>query len=136
MAFMDIRPVRAGQTLIVPKEHVDHFSDLPDDLATHVFLFGQRMAAALRGALAPARVGMIVHGFGVPHAHLIVLPMDHPTDITSARFSYVEDGEVKFRPDAIDEAPREELDGMAGLLRDALGEEGPSKWDSLGPEHP
>lgn len=120
VAFMDIRAVRPGQTLVIPRKHVDHFSDLPEDLASHIFLFGHRLAGAMRGTLKPNRVGMVIHGFGVHHAHLIVLPMDHPTDITSARHSYLEDGEVKFGPEVVEEVPREELDDMAELLSDAL----------------
>ena len=74
----------------------------------------------MRGTLSPERVGMIIHGFGVRHAHLVVLPMNHPTDITSAPYAYLEEGEVKFAPDAVEEAPREELDDMAQRLRAGL----------------
>jgi diadenosine tetraphosphate (Ap4A) HIT family hydrolase len=42
--FMDIRPVRTGQVLIIPRVHIDHFSDLPDDDALNIFQFGQRLA--------------------------------------------------------------------------------------------
>lgn len=122
VAFMDIRPVRPGQTLVIPRDHVDHFCDLPDDLASEVFMFGHRLSRAMRDALAPERVGMVVHGFGVRHAHLIVLPMEHPWDVTSARASYVEDGRAKFRPEEVDLAPRRELDEAAELLREALEE--------------
>lgn len=121
LAFMDIRPVRRGQLLIIPKRHVDHFVDLADDLAAAVFERGRRLARVLYDVLTPRRVGMIVHGFGVAHAHLILLPLEHPSDITSAQCAVLEDGRVRFRPDAIPIAPREDLDALAGLLRGELG---------------
>jgi len=40
LAFMDIRPVRRGQVLVIPKRHVDHFTALPDELGVgYVGLF-------------------------------------------------------------------------------------------------
>jgi histidine triad (HIT) family protein len=120
VAFMDIRPVRRGQVLVIPKRHVDHFVDLPDDLATAVFLAGQQLARVIRAVLAPRRVGMIVHGFGVAHAHLVILPLEHAWDITAAQFAVIENGSVIFRWESVPFAPREDLDAMADLLRREL----------------
>jgi histidine triad (HIT) family protein len=72
-------------------------------------------------ALEPKRVGMIVHGFGVSHAHLVVLPLEHPWDITAAQFSYIENGAGRFRWDKVELAPHAELDAMAERLRRELG---------------
>ncbi len=116
LAFMDVRPVRPGQLLVIPKQHIDHFCDLPDELATRVLLLGQRLARVLRASLKPQRVGMIAHGFGVPHAHLIVLPLQHVWDITSSANAYLEGGAVKFRWEQVALAPREELDALAAQL--------------------
>jgi histidine triad (HIT) family protein len=116
LAFMDIRPVRAGQLLIVPRQHTDHFCDLPDELAMRVLQLGQRLARVLRESLQPQRVGMIVHGFGVPHAHLIVLPLQHVWDITSSANACLEGDAVKFRWEQVPLAPRAELDALAAQL--------------------
>lgn len=120
VAFMDIRPVRPGQTLIVPKEHIDHFSDLPDRLGARVFQLGQQLARAMRRTLNPKRVGMVVHGFGVPHAHLVVLPLEHAWDITASQYSSIENGRVIFRWEQVPIAPRSDLDELAHVLRAAL----------------
>jgi histidine triad (HIT) family protein len=120
LAFLDIRPVRAGQLLVIPKQHIDHFCDLPDDLATHILVVGQRLASVLRDFAKPERVGMIVHGFGVPHAHLIVLPLHHPWDITSSANAYLEGDAIKFRWDQVALASRNELDALAENLRTQL----------------
>ena len=44
-AFMDIRPIQPGHVLVIPKVHVDHFSDLPDDAAVEAPI--SRIAAAV-----------------------------------------------------------------------------------------
>lgn len=121
LAFMDIRPVRTGQLLVIPKQHTDHFADLPDDLASALFLIGQQLSRALRSVLAPLRVGMVVHGFGVAHAHLIVLPLEHAWDITSAQAAGVENGRVHFRWEHLPLAERGALDALAGRLRREIG---------------
>ena len=60
----------------------------------------------------------MVHGFGVPHAHLIVVPQQGPTDITSSRFAYLNDGEIEYGIQYVPEVPRGELDIMGS---DAVG---------------
>jgi histidine triad (HIT) family protein len=121
-AFMDIRPVRTGQVLIIPHAHIDHFSDLPDDDALNIFQFGQKLARAMRRSLEGERAGMVVHGFGVPHAHLVVLPLLEGPDITSAQNAVLIDGEIRFRWEQVPVAPRAELEQTAQLLRAALSE--------------
>lgn len=121
VAFLDIRPVRSGQLLIIPRRHIDHFSDLPDELSIRILLLGQRVSRVMRRMLSPKRVGMIVHGFGVPHAHLVVLPLEQASDITSAANAFIDDGKVRFSWDRVPLAERAELDAMAKRLEEGLG---------------
>ena len=58
----------------------------------------------------------LLHGYGVPHAHLIVVPQHGPDDITSGRLAYLEGGQIKFGVGHLNEPPREELDRLARLL--------------------
>jgi len=122
-AFMDIRPVRKGQVLVIPQAHIDHFSDVSDEDATRIFLFGQKLARAMRRTLEHKRIGMVVHGFGVPHAHLVVLPLLVGPDITSAQNAVLENGEIRFRWEQVPLAPREELEATASELRTLLSRE-------------
>jgi histidine triad (HIT) family protein len=115
MALMNIRPIHPGELMVIPKEHVDHFCDLADDLACHILVQAQRLSRNLRERLKPQRVGLVVHGFGVPHAHLIVVPLHAPNDIVSARHIHVEDGQINFSDGHLNET-REELDRLARLL--------------------
>jgi histidine triad (HIT) family protein len=116
MAFMNIRPINKGEFLVIPREHVDHFCDLSDEVACSVLVKAQRLSRNLRERLGPQRVGLVVHGFGVPHAHLVVVPQQGPDDITSAKLAHIEDGQIKFNIYRIPEPNREELDRLAQLL--------------------
>ena len=66
--------------------------------------------------LGPQRVGLVVHGYGVPHAHLVVVPLHDSSDIVSAKYAYVEGGQVKYSEKLLPEVPRAELDRLARVL--------------------
>ena len=117
LAFMDIQPVRAGQVLVIPKEHIDHFSDIPDDLAQWLFARVHRISGAIKSRLKPQRVGLVVNGYGVPHAHMIIVPQEHEHDITSGRMAKIEDGEIVFSVKNLPVASRQELDLLAERIR-------------------
>jgi histidine triad (HIT) family protein len=116
MAFMNIRPINPGEFIVIPKEHVDHFSDLSDEISCHVLVQAQRLSRNLRERLQPERVGLVVHGYGVAHAHLVVVPQHGPNDITSAKVSYVQDGQIKYSVERLPAPERDELNRLAQLL--------------------
>lgn len=116
MAFMDIRPINPGEFLVIPKEHIDHFCDIPDDLSCNIMVQTQRLSRHLRDRLKPQRVGLVVHGYGVPHAHLVVVPLHDSSDIVSAKHAYLEGGEIKYSEHLVPHSSRAELDEMARIL--------------------
>ena len=117
MAFMSLQPARPGECLIIPRQHVDHFTDLDDQMASRIMVLAQRIGRKMREEFRPERIGMVVHGFGVPHAHLIVVPQYDPNDITSARFASVEGGNVVFDLRKTPEVERAVLDAQAARLK-------------------
>ena len=117
MCFMTLRPTRPGECMVIPKQHIDHFSDIPDELAGHIMIIAQRVGRKMRSQFEGERVGMVIHGFGVPHAHLILLPQQDTTDITSGRFSKIEDGEIVFDHKQLQRLDREVLDEHATRLK-------------------
>jgi len=118
LAFMDIQPVRTGQILVIPKEHIDHFSDIPDELALKIYRITHQLARTLRRALQPERVGLVVHGYGVAHAHMVIVPQQHADDITSGRMASVENGQVIFTVKKLPKVSREELDRIAQSIKE------------------
>ncbi|GJM38951.1 MAG: HIT family protein [Acidimicrobiales bacterium] len=76
VSFLDIRPLARGHALVVPRLEVDQWTDLPADIATHLMGVAHRVGGAQKDLLQPARVGLMIAGFEVPHVHVHVVPMN------------------------------------------------------------
>lgn len=77
VAFLDIRPVFPGHTLVVPRQHYETVADLPPGMAGRLWDAGARVAAAQRVALGAAGTFFGVNDVvsqSVPHVHLHVVP--------------------------------------------------------------
>ena len=110
VAFMDVRPLNRGHVLVVPRVEVDHWIDLEADTTAHLMGVAQAIGAAQRAALSPARVGLVIAGFEVPHTHVHVVPIDE--------MSHLDFGQADTDPDETD------LDELADLLRRTLEDQG------------
>ncbi len=80
-AFLDINPLRAGHTLVVPKSETDYIFDIGDDKLAGLMIFSKKIAVAVRKAIPCNRIGVAVLGLEVPHAHIHLVPMDSMDDI-------------------------------------------------------
>lgn len=107
VAFLSIAPLTLGHTLVVPRAEVDQWESIDPALWAKLSAVAQQVGQAVRVAFSPARVGIVVAGFEVPHVHVHVFPTDDMADFdfTNAR----------PRPDA-------EMDDAAARLRAALGD--------------
>ncbi len=81
IAFLDITPVAKGHTLVVPKEEVDHFFDLNDNLLSEINLFAKEVATKLQRTVPCRRIGVAIIGLEVPHAHVHLIPLNTMSDI-------------------------------------------------------
>lgn len=79
-AFLDIRPITTGHTLVVPKKQTDHFDELDGETYTHLFNVVKKVAVKQKEAFEAKRVCLRVEGFDVPHAHVHVYPCNHLAD--------------------------------------------------------
>jgi len=86
-AFLDISPLAEGHTLVVPKQEVDYIYDLANDNLARLHLFAKKVAVALEKACPCKRVGVLVIGTEVPHAHIHLIPFQKESQmaITSDR---------------------------------------------------
>jgi histidine triad (HIT) family protein len=84
VAFMSINPLARGHVLVVPIDEIDHWIDAPSDLVGHLFNVVHRIGRAQRQAFDCQRVGVIVAGYEVPHAHIHVIPTDHMGQLSFA----------------------------------------------------
>jgi histidine triad (HIT) family protein len=81
LAFLDISPVAKGHTLVIPKVEVDDLFDLDDDVYTGLQLFAKKVATGIKKAIPCLKVGVLVLGLEVPHAHIHLIPMQNEADV-------------------------------------------------------
>jgi histidine triad (HIT) family protein len=103
VAFMSINPIAPGHVLVVPIEEIDHWIDGSAELVAHLFAVSRRVALAQQAAFDCERVGLIVAGYEVPHAHIHVIPTRSMADISFANAATTVD--------------RDELEAAAGAIR-------------------
>lgn len=80
VAFLDIRPVTRGHTLVIPKEHSSDLRDVAPSLGALVFRVGHAVSRAVRVSELHADGAHLVINDGkaafqtVAHTHLHVVP--------------------------------------------------------------
>lgn len=80
-AFLDINPMSKGHTLVVPKQETDYLFDLEDALLGDMVVFSKKVAKGIEKAISCKRVGMMVIGLEVPHAHIHLIPIRKEGDM-------------------------------------------------------
>ncbi|MFV0471299.1 MAG: HIT family protein [Paludibacteraceae bacterium] len=84
-AFLDINPMSKGHTLVIPKNEVDYIFDLDDDLYVELALFAKKVSKAIEKAVPCKRIGVMVVGLEVPHAHVHLIPIQKEEDMNLAK---------------------------------------------------
>lgn len=80
-AFLDINPMAKGHTLVIPKQEVDYLFDIDDSVLSEMIVVAKKIAKAMEQAVACTRVGMMVIGLEVPHAHIHLIPIQKEGDM-------------------------------------------------------
>ena len=96
-AFLDINPLKAGHTLVVPRNEVDYIFELDDDQLSGMIIFSKKVAAAIKSAMPCNRIGIAVLGLEVPHAHIHLVPMNSMEDVN------FRNPKLKFTPEEFKE---------------------------------
>lgn len=81
LAFLDIRPVVPGHTLVIPKREVEYLFDLPEAEYAALWRAAYGVARRLKEKLKVGRVCVTVIGFEVPHTHIHLLPANKISDV-------------------------------------------------------
>jgi len=115
VAFLDIKPINPGHTLVIPKEHAETLKDVSPDHLKGVIAAGKKIAEALRQALSSKCEGVNLFladgkaaGQEVGHLHLHVIPR-YPGDGFGLKF-----------PGHYGSVPQEETDAVHKKLRALL----------------
>ena len=109
-AFLDIKPLQKGHTLVVPKlaePEADYIFDLEDDILSEMLVFAKQVARGIKGAVACKRVGVAVIGLEVPHVHMHLIPISKEGDMSFANQKLT--------------LPSEEMAEIANSIAEAMG---------------
>jgi histidine triad (HIT) family protein len=106
MAFLDINPLVAGHTLVVPKKEIDYIFDIDDETLAGLQLFSKKVAVAIKKVISCKRIGVAVIGLEVPHTHVHLVPMNTMDDLNFTR--------PKLKPS------KEELSAVAEKIKAAM----------------
>lgn len=101
LAFLDVRPIREGHTLVIPKTEIPDVFDLPDSTLAGYLPFARPVARAIQQVTQATRIGVAVIGLEVPHAHVHLVPIDGLHDLDFRRASPAEDEELAATADRI-----------------------------------
>ena len=85
IAFLDIRPVSLGHTLVVPKVEVDYLFDLDEATYQSLHGFARKVALAIEKVVDCKRIGTAVVGLEVPHVHIHLIPMNSMSDFSFSK---------------------------------------------------
>lgn len=92
-AFLDINPLSKGHTLVIPKMEVDYIFDMEDELFAELHLFAKKVAQAIKNTIECKRIGVVVYGLDVAHAHIHLIPLIVGNEINFSR------EKLKLNPD-------------------------------------
>ncbi len=79
LAFLDISPVNKGHVLVIPKEHYETLTDIPDDLLSLVVKDMKKVAVAVMMATKADGYNIQMNNYAsagqvVMHAHFHIVP--------------------------------------------------------------
>ena len=108
LAFMDIRPVSKGHTLVIPKEHYENIFDISESLLTSVQIATKKLAHAIRAATNADGISIVQQNGRaanqeIMHFHVHIIP----------RF----EGQKALQFSGAPEQGRKELDETANRIK-------------------
>lgn len=108
MAFLDIKPMNEGHTLVIPKKHYETIYNVPEEEVVHLFRIVKRVTCAVKKGVNAEGISITQHneraaGQDIFHLHVHVIP----------RY----EGQKLPRFEEVQEASRERLDEVAGKIR-------------------
>lgn len=81
-AFLDISPLARGHALVIPKKEVDYIFDLDEETYRDLFSFARKVGRAIESVIDCKRIGLIVFGLDVPHAHIHLIPINKSSEMS------------------------------------------------------
>src|SRR5271157_580813 len=83
--LLDIKPINTGHLLLVPKKHIRDISDMSETLHRKTFELARKASKILKDITGAKRIGLAIEGFGVPHAHVHLVPVNRGNELNPLR---------------------------------------------------
>ena len=83
ISFIPLRASHDGHVLVMPKAHYKDFYDIPEFELSQLFMTARLISSALKSLFNPAKVATYSMGLEVEHAHLHLIPVFDPYDLTT-----------------------------------------------------
>ena len=80
-SILTIKPIREGHVLVIPRMEIDHWDEIPETTTEHLFVVAQKISRVLRSLFPCAKIGMMIAGLEVRHAHIHLFPIDALSDL-------------------------------------------------------
>lgn len=74
VAFLTIEPQTEGHTLVVPKQELDHWVSLDDNILSHLLKIAKKIGLAQQKIWHPSRIGLKIEGYSIAHTHIHIWP--------------------------------------------------------------
>ena len=84
LAFLDIRPINPGHTLVIPKKEIDYIFDMDEKSLSGLMAFAKKVARLIQKEIQCKRIGIMVAWLEVPHAHVHLIPIHAVLDLNFA----------------------------------------------------
>jgi len=109
LAFLDIRPVNPGHTLVIPKEHYENVFDAPEAVWTKVAQSVKKVAHAIQEGLPVGDLNIAMNngahaGQVVFHAHVHIMPRHEGDGFELWHGTAYQDGQAKVVAEKIRKA--------------------------------
>ncbi|MCX6749504.1 MAG: HIT family protein [Candidatus Pacearchaeota archaeon] len=99
--MLDSHPINPGHTLVIPKKHDEYIFDLNDREYVELILKAKTVAKTLKEKLKPKRIGIAVEGFGVPHVHIHLVPLNKGNELNPERAKHMDENKLKLMAEKI-----------------------------------
>jgi histidine triad (HIT) family protein len=100
-AILTHEPLSYGHALVIPKRQIDQLDDCPDELYAAIFETVHKVSLHLRDKLSPRRMGIVVHGLEVPHAHIHIVPLHEGDEMRNIAKSRLSETEISEQTDKL-----------------------------------
>ena len=83
IAFLDIKPINTGHTLLVPRKHEEYIFEIEDETYQDLWHAAKKLATHLKEQCSAEKVGIVIEGFEVPHSHIHLVPLKKAGELRS-----------------------------------------------------